>query len=145
MVKQNPVVEAVLTPDMIKWLRQGVKPTTYNVEVEAKQVKTPRPIAKSYKNIMIKATVASETAKAYNFKVMLDASKYSFKFPFSPSLYIWMPKYCSHEREAGYWEVDSSMAMENLNKALLALKRKLLDSYGYEAEDVIKISGIHLA
>lgn len=144
-MKRNAVVEAVLTPDMIKWLRQGVKPTTYNVEVEVKQVKTPRPIAKSYKNIMIKATVASETAKAYNFKVVLDASKYSFKFPFSPSLYIWMPKYCSHEREAGYWEVDSSMAMENLNKALLTLKRKLLNSYGYEAEEVIKINAIHLA
>ena len=78
-MKRNAVVEAVLTPDMIKWLRGGIKPTTYNIEVEAKQVKTPRPIAKSYKNIMIKATVASETAKAYNFKVVLDASKYSFK------------------------------------------------------------------
>jgi hypothetical protein len=60
-MKRNAVVEAVLTPDMIKWLRQGVKPTTYNVEVEVKQVKTPRPVTKSYKNIIIKATVASET------------------------------------------------------------------------------------
>jgi len=144
-MKRNAVVEAVLTPDMIKWLQNDIKPTTYTMEVEVKQVKTPRPVAKSYKNIMIKATVASETTKAYNFKVVLDSSKYPVKFPFSPSLYIWMPKYCSHEREAGYWEVDSSMAMENLNKALLALKRKLLNSYGYEAEEVIKINAIHLA
>ena len=56
-----------------------------------------------------------------------------------------MPKYCSHKRESGYWEVDSSIAMENLNKALLTLKRKLLNSYGYEAEEVIKINAIHLA
>ena len=144
-MKRNAVVKAVLTPDMIKWLQNDIKPTTYTMEVEVKQVKTPRPVAKSYKNIMIKATVASETTKAYNFKVVLDSSKYPVKFPFSPSLYIWMPKYCSHEREAGYWEVDSSMAMENLNKALLALKRKLLNSYGYEAEEVIKINAIHLA
>ena len=144
-MKRNAVVEAVLTPDMIKWLRSSIKPLTFDTEVEVKQVKTPRPVTKSYKNIIIKATVASETAKAYNFKVVLDASKYSFKFPFSPSLYIWMPKYCSKESEHGYWEVDSSMAMENLNKALLALKRKLLDSYGYEAEEVIKINGVHLA
>ena len=144
-MKRNAVVEAVLTPDMIKWLRGGIKPTTYSMEVSNVTPKVARPVAKSYKNIMIKATVASETAKAYNFKVVLDASKYSFKFPFSPSLYIWMPKYCSKESDHGYWEVDSSMAMENLNKALLALKRKLLDSYGYEADEVIKISGIHLA
>lgn len=144
-MKRNAVVEAVLTPDMIKWLRGGIKPTTYSMEVSNVTPKVARPVAKSYKNIMIKATVASETAKAYNFKVVLDASKYSFKFPFAPTLYIWMPKYCSKESDHGYWEVDSSMAMENLNKALLALKRKLLDSYGYEAEDVIKINGVHLA
>ncbi len=144
-MKRNAVVEAVLTPDMIKWLRSSIKPLTFDTEVEVKQVKTPRPVTKSYKNIIIKATVASETDKAYNFKVVLDASKYSFKFPFTPTLYIWMPKYCSHKRESGYWEVDSSIAMENLNKALLTLKRKLLNSYGYEAEEVIKINAIHLA
>jgi len=95
--------------------------------------------------MIIKATIASETAKAYNLKVELDQRKYSIRFPFNPTLYIWMPKYCSHKRESGYWEVDSSIAMENLNKALLTLKRKLLNSYGYEAEEVIKINAIHLA
>ena len=135
-MKRNPIVDAILTTDMRKWLRDGVKPSTF---------KLPRPVTNKSGYMIIKATIASETAKAYNFKVELDQRKYSIKFPFAPNLYIWMPKYCSHKRESGYWEVDSSIAMENLNKALLTLKRKLLNSYGYEAEEVIKINAIHLA
>jgi len=145
-VKRNPIVDAILTTDMRKWLRDGVKPSTFNSEVNvAPSQSLPRPITNKSGYMIIKATIASETAKAYNFKVELDQRKYSIKFPFAPNLYIWMPKYCSHKRESGYWEVDSSIAMENLNKALLTLKRKLLNSYGYEAEEVIKINAIHLA
>ena len=145
-MKRNPIVDAVLTPDMRKWLMHGVKPSTYNNEVNvAPSCQLPRPVTNKSGYMIIKATIASETAKAYNFKVELDQRKYSIKFPFNPTLYIWMPKKCCCKVERDYWEVLSMFANENLNKAMIQLKKKLIDSYGFEASEIIQINGIHLA
>lgn len=143
-MKRNPVVDAVLTPDMYRWLRDSIKPTSYSQEIECKPNKIVRPSPSSYRFIVINATVASETPKAYNFKVLLDASKYPLKLPFAPSVYIWMPKYCSRKLDSSYWEVDQTMAMENLNKALVNLKKTLINKYDYEAHEIILLKGVHL-
>ena len=105
---------------------------------------TPRPTASSMKNIVIKCVVASETPKAYNFRVMLNPKAYGVTFPFTPSLYIWMPKTCSWRVNADYYEVVKFMAMENLNKALVTLKHKLINDYGFSASEIIKIKDVHL-
>ena len=145
-MKRNPIVDAILTPDMRKWLMHGVKPSTYNSEVNIAPTQSlPRPTTNKSGYIIIKATVASETAKAYNLKVELDQRKYSIRFPFNPSLYIWMPKKCCCKVERDYWEVLSMFANENLSKAMVQLKKKLIDSYGFEASEIIQINGIHLA
>jgi len=146
LVKRNPIVDAILTPDMRKWLINGIKPSTYNNEINiAPTQSSPRPTTSKSGYIVIKATIASETAKAYNFKVELDQRKYSIRFPFNPSLYIWMPKKCCNKIDHNYWEVLAMFANENLSKAMVQLKKKLIDSYGFEASEIVQIGGIHLA
>ena len=145
-MKRNPIVDAILTTDMRKWLRDGVKPSTFNSEVNvAPSQSLPRPVTNKSGYMIIKATVASETAKAYNLKVELDQRKYSIKFPFALNLYIWMPKKCCNKIDHNYWEVLAMFANENLSKAMIQLKKKLIDSYGFEASEIVQIGGIHLA
>lgn len=145
-MKRNPIVDAILTPDMRKWLMHGVKPSNYNDEITLTPNQSlPRP--KTYRSgyIVVKASIAGETTKAYNLKVELDQRKYSIRFPFNPTLYIWMPKKCCYKLERDYWEVLSMFANENLSKAMIQLKKKLIDSYGFEAHEIVQINGIHLA
>lgn len=144
-MKRSPVVDAVLTPDMYKWLRKGVKPSTYVQEVTEVPLIVVRPTPRSRSNIVIKATIAGETPKAYNFKVLLNSSKYNVKFPFAPSLYIWMPKSCVVEKlDHDYYEVNGFIGKENLNKAFVSLKKKLVDAYNFESTEIIEIREIHL-
>jgi len=138
------VVDAVLTPDMRKWLLHGIKPSTFDNEINTTPAQVIRPSTHRSGYMVVKATVASETAKAYNLKVELDQNKYQVRFPFNPSLYIWMPKKCCNKIDHNYWEVLSLFANENLNKAMIQLKKKLIESYHFESTDIIKINGIHL-
>jgi len=145
-MKRNPVVDAVLTPDMRRWLTDRIKPPTYEKEINIQPAqKPPRPTICRSGYIIIKASIVNETHKAYNFKVELDPKKYSINFPFHPSLYIWMPKKYCHKIERDYWEVSEFFANENLAKAFSQLKKKLIDSYGFESHEIIEISKIHLA
>lgn len=146
-MKRNAVVDAVLTPDMRKWLREGVMPSTYTKEVSIdttinlSPVK-PSPTRSGY--TVVKATVASETEKAYNLKVELNPKSYAVDFPFKPILFIWMPKKCCNKIDSNYWEVLNKIANDNLNKAMIQLKKKLIDSYGFDSTEIIKINNIHL-
>jgi hypothetical protein len=36
-------------------------------------------------------------------------------------------------------------ANEKLSKAMIQLKKKLIDSYGFEASEIVQIGGVHLA
>lgn len=114
------------------------------VHIESPIIQTIRPLPSSPKYLIIKASIASETAKAYNFRVMLNPKMYKVVFPFTPALYIWMPKTCANRVNGDYFEVVKFMGMENLNKSMITLKKKLIDSYGFSASEILLLKEIHL-
>jgi hypothetical protein len=141
------VVDEVLTPELKRYLRTPINErdkSTLNSLVEHPTHTIPRPTpSRGY--TVIKCTIHNETAKAFNFKVLLNSSKYTVRFPFTPSLYIWMPKSMVHKLDGGYYEAATFMVMENLNKALVSLKKKLISDYGFTSAEIIQIDRVHLS
>lgn len=154
MAFDRKIIDEVLTHAMKQYLHmprgRRDKSLLYNyvkVDPITKDVVAPsisRPTPSSSTQLVIRATIASETPKAFNFKVLLNGSRYAVDFPFTPVLFIWMPKTCCKRIEGEYYEVLKFMAMENLNKSLVTLKKKLIDSYGFESHEIIKIKEVHL-
>lgn len=154
-MRSNVVRDILDDPDLIAYLRTPIDKRNSNLfeklklKISDHKPPTPiqppqRPTPSSAKNIIVKCSVASETAKAVNLKVELNAARYPITFPFKPTLYIWMPKSCSWKVNADYYEVVRFMAMENLDKAFVSLKKKLISDYGFTSNEIYKLSEIHL-
>lgn len=154
-MRSNIVRDILDDPDLVAYLRSPPHTRNSNLFEKIKLKMTfkssestiqpnKKPLPSSSKNIIIKCNVASETSKAFNFKVLLNGSKYPVTFPFKPALYIWMPKSCSWKVDNEYYEVVKFMAMENLDKAFMSLKKKLIADYGFTSSEIYKMSELHL-
>ena len=137
MRKRSSLQSGVIEQDLLIYMRTGKIPDNYKEPDVKKQI--TRPQASDPRNMVLKATVYSESEKALHLKVELDASKYTVKFPYKPHLYIWTPKKLTHRMNTDYFEVPEYIARQNLFKSLLYLKKKLSSDFAINTDQIQEV------